>query len=326
MLRLMSNLPIRFALHGGAGDLPPGQQDTREQEAVLRRVAEAAVTRLRAGATAADVVEAAVAALEDCPLFNAGTGAVLNADGVPELDAAIMRGSDRAFGAVTGVSRLRNPVHVARRLLDGLAAGAAPALLAGSGAERYARAQGFLWVDPESLVIAERRSQLADAQARGAVTLDHDQHYEAATGPASGGFGTVGAVARDMAGQLAAATSTGGLTNKHPGRIGDSPVIGAGTFADDRSVAVSCTGTGEAFIRVGFAHFVHARMLGGGISLPEACGKGLDELRHLGGRGGCIAIDRAGEVALPFNSRVMYRAWCDASGEVRVAVGPAAAA
>jgi beta-aspartyl-peptidase (threonine type) len=303
---------IRISIHGGAGNPAAAEPDAPHHDA-LRRIAADAWRALRAGASAVDAVEQAVAALEDCPLFNAGIGAVLNADGVAELDAAIMRGSDRACGAVAAVTRLRNPVRVARAVMES----SPHVLLAGSGAERFAQHCGHALVDPATLVIPERRRQLDAARRAGRMTLDHDAAGDATTG--DGGFGTVGAVARDAHGSLAAATSTGGLVNKWPGRVGDTPIIGAGTFADDRSIAVSCTGPGEAFIRAGFAHMLHARMLHGAGSLQRACEEGLAELSAFGGRGGCIAIGRDGTLALAFNSAAMYRAWSAADGDVHVA-------
>jgi beta-aspartyl-peptidase (threonine type) len=303
--------PIRICIHGGAGHPAAAGPEARHHDA-LHRIAADAWQALRAGAGAVDAVELAVAALEDCPLFNAGSGAVLNADGIAELDAAIMRGSDRACGAVAAVTRLRNPVRVARAVMER----SPHVLLAGGGAERFAQHCGHALVDPATLIVPERRRQLDEARRAGRMTLDHDT----ATAVNNGGFGTVGAVARDAHGSLAAATSTGGLVNKWPGRVGDTPIIGAGTFADDRSIAVSCTGTGEAFIRAGFAHTLHARMLHGAGSLQRACEEGLAELGAFDGRGGCIAIGRDGTLALAFNSAAMYRAWCDADGNVHVAI------
>jgi beta-aspartyl-peptidase (threonine type) len=315
---------IRFALHGGAGELH-ADADTREQRAVLRRVGEQALAALRKGASALEVVEAAVVAMEDCPLFNAGTGATLTADGVPELDAAIMDGSDRRCGALTGVSRLANPVRVARRMLEH----GPHVFMSGAGAERYAESQGFTLIDPQTLIIAERERQLAAAKRTGSILLDHDTKLEGLEGTPppdaastdSAAFGTVGAVARDANGRLAAATSTGGLTNKLPGRIGDSPVPGAGTYADNRSVAISCTGTGESFIRACFGHTVHAQVLYASRPLADACAQTLADLGTLHGRGGCIAIDRDGHVVTPFNSTAMFRAWAGADGRLYVAVG-----
>lgn len=296
---------IRLALHGGAGDPEGSDPEQPEQRAALRRIAEAGQAALLAGACAVDVVEQVVALLEDCPLFNAGIGAVLNRNGDPELDAAIMDGCNRASGAVTGVSRTRSPIRLARAVMDG----GAHVLLMGTGADAAGRELGLPTVEPAYFVTEQRRRQLLKARERGVVVLDHDA-----------GFGTVGAVARDAQGRLAAATSTGGLTNKAPGRVGDTPIIGAGTYADNRSAAVSCTGTGESFMRACFGYQVHARLLYAGQSLAQACAVALEDVQLLGGRGGCIAIDREGNLALPFNAQAMYRAWIEADGSIGVAI------
>jgi beta-aspartyl-peptidase (threonine type) len=306
---------IRLALHGGAGDAAPGA-DNAPHRAALHQIAGESLALLRAGRSAVDVVERAVMRLEECPLFNAGVGAVLNRDGRPELDAAIMDGHDRACGAVACVSRTRSPVALARAVMER----SPHVLFVGEGAEALARELGLPEVTPDYFVTEERFHQLKEAHRRNLIALDHDSALKPSADTDGGGFGTVGAVARDREGHLAAATSTGGLTNKHPGRVGDSPIVGAGTFADDRSAAVSCTGTGECFIRAAFSHNVHARMIYSGWSLAQACAEGLEQVRALNGRGGCIAIDRDGRIELPFNSRVMYRAWVEADGQVRVAV------
>jgi beta-aspartyl-peptidase (threonine type) len=296
---------IRLALHGGAGDLAPGSEAQPQHRAELRRVAEAGRQLLRDGAPALDAVEAMVLLLEECPLFNAGVGAVLNRDGLPELDAAIMNGSDRSCGAVTGVMRSKSPVRLARAVMEK----SPHVLFMGAGADHLNRELGLEEVSPEYFITEERFHQLKEAHRKGVIVLDHDS-----------AFGTVGAVARDAQGNLAAATSTGGLTNKHPGRVGDTPIVGAGTWADNRSAAVSCTGTGECFIRTCFGHNVHARMSYSGWALARACEEGLEEVAQMGGRGGCIAIDHAGNITLPFNSRVMYRAWMGEDGEIQVKV------
>ncbi len=304
---------IRLAIHGGAGDLAADRTDTREQRAELRRIAESGRSLLQRGASSLDAVEHMVVLLEECPLFNAGIGAVLNRDGHPELDAAIMSGVDRACGSVAGIMRAKSPVRLARAVMER----SPHVMFMGAGAEAMNRELGLDEVTPDYFVTEQRFRQLKEAHARGVIVLDHDD----AAAPPDAAFGTVGAVARDDAGHLAAATSTGGLTNKHPGRIGDTPVIGAGTFADDRSAAISCTGTGEAFIRAGFGFEVHARMNYCGWDLARACGEGLDEVARLRGRGGCIAIDHEGEIALPFNAGAMFRAWMGADGNIHVAVG-----
>jgi len=299
---------IRLAIHGGAGDAAGGA-DHAEHRAVLADVAGEMLARLRAGASAVDAVERAVMRLEECPLFNAGIGAVLNRDGQPELDASIMDGATRACGAVAGVARTRSPVQLARAVMEK----SPHVFFMGAGAEALGRELGLPEVTPDYFVTEERFRQLKDAHARNVITLDHDDL-------AGGAFGTVGAVARDKDGHLAAATSTGGLTNKHPGRVGDTPLVGVGTFADDRTVALSCTGTGEAFIRAGFGHHVHGRLAFSGWDLRRACDEALELVRGYHGRGGCIAIDAHGNVALPYTSKVMFRAWAGDDGRMNVAV------
>ena len=308
---------IRLALHGGAGDLAPGHGDQPEHRAALAGVAAEGRQLLRDGASALDAVERMVVLMEECPLFNAGIGAVLNRDGLPELDAAIMNGADRRCGAVTGVMRSKSPVRLARAVMEK----SPHVMFMGAGADNLNRELGLEEVHPEYFITEERFHQLKEARRNGVIALDHESAFGSSPN-GDGAFGTVGAVARDAQGNLAAATSTGGLTNKHPGRIGDTPIVGAGTWADNRSAAVSCTGTGECFIRVCFGHEVHARMSYAGWTLAHACGHGLEEVKALGGRGGCIAIDHHGNIALPFNSRAMYRAWMGADGKVCVAVAP----
>lgn len=305
-----------LVLHGGAGTLTRGAI-TPEQQAryrgALHDILLAGQALLAQGAEALDVVTETVRLLEECPLFNAGRGAVYTADARHELDACVMRGSDLAAGAVAGVTRLRNPVLAARAVL----ASASPVLLISEGAERFAIERGCETVAPEWFDTPERLAQLHSVQAArgGAAALDHDaQNLLAAQAPAPlderAKMGTVGAVALDAQGHLAAATSTGGVTNKLPGRVGDSPLVGAGNYANDRTVAVSCTGMGEAFIRGMAAYDVSALIEYAGLSLAEACRRVVhDKLPPLGGRGGLIAVDAQGRIALPFNTEGMYRGW-----------------
>ncbi|MDE2149576.1 MAG: isoaspartyl peptidase/L-asparaginase [Gammaproteobacteria bacterium] len=301
----------RLLLHGGAGDLPADAGDLAAQRDALAKITSAIAARLRRGSTAVDAVVEAVARLEDCPLFNAGVGAVLNRDGLPQLDAAVMDGISHACGAVAAVSRVRSPVRLAQTIMQR----GDFAFFAGADADALAAELGMECVAPEFFVTPERTAQLVAARRRGAVLLDHDVHHA----PPDAAFGTVGAVARDDRGRLAAATSTGGLTNKPPGRIGDTPVIGAGTWAS-RRVAISCTGTGESFIRAGFARGIDARLQWARLPLAEACEQALAELLHLAGRGGCIAVDAEGHCYAGFNSRSMFRAWLTAGGRIEVAV------
>lgn len=278
----------------------------------LRGIAARAWAELAAGAPALDVVEHAVAEFEDCELFNAGRGSVLNRAGEVELDAAIMDGSSRAAGAVAAVRTVRNPVRLARAVLRA----GEHVMLVGPGAEAFALAAGVEPAGPDWLVLPERREQLARAQAAGRMLLEHEERY---LGPQRKS-GTVGAVARDVAGHLAAATSTGGMTNKHVGRVGDSPVVGAGVFADDATCAVSGTGHGEYFIRGVLAHDVHARIAYAGAELHEAARAALRSVAARGGHGGLIAVGSEGAPVLLFDTPGMYRAWIDPGDNVVVAI------
>ena len=305
-----------IAIHGGAGTITrqasSPEQQTRYRDA-LNGILVAAQTLLEQGAPAVDVVCEAVRLLEECPLFNAGKGAVYTSDERHELDACVMRGSDLAAGAVAGVSNLRNPVLAARSLLEA----GGPVLLIGIGAEQFALARGCEAVPPDWFDTPERLAQLKTAQASKGTgpVLDHDGREMLAARQVAplderNKMGTVGAVALDSHGHLAAATSTGGVTNKLPGRVGDSPLVGAGNYANDATVAVSCTGMGEAFIRGMAAHDVSALMEYAGLSLHNATQRVvMEKLPPLGGRGGLIAVSATGEVALPFNTEGMYRGY-----------------
>ena len=290
-----------LAIHGGAGTLQ--RTLSPEREAEYRHGLAAALNAgqriLEADGTALDAVEAAVSALEDHPLFNAGRGAVLTHDGTVELDAAIMDGATLRAGAVAQLRHVRNPVQLARRLLER----SPHVFLVGDGAERLATEWGFSLLDQGYFITDARRAQLEalqerpDTRAAPAATLDEPP------------FGTVGAVARDRAGHLAAATSTGGLAGKHSGRVGDSPVIGAGTYADDRSCAVSTTGHGEWFLRTVQAYDIAARLHYGGQCLRAAVEDAvLVRLRALGAAGGLIAVGADGQLATCFNTGAMFRA------------------
>lgn len=299
-------MPPVLVIHGGAGTISRATM-TSEKESSFRKSLLAVLATgnaaLEAGAKALDVVVSAVAALEDDPLFNAGHGAVFTSAGTHELDAAVMIGDGSRFGGVTCASRVRNPIFAARAVLER----SAHVLLAGAGADSFAEAQGCVMVDNEYFSTAWRAEQLEAARAAGATALDH--------GGGGSRMGTVGAVALDGGGRLASATSTGGMTNKAIGRVGDSPLCGAGTFASAR-VAVSCTGTGEAFLRLCAGKDLAARVEYGGQRLGDAASAVVSALAGVGGSGGLIAVDAAGEVALPFNTEGMYR------GVARVGRGP----
>lgn len=310
MAELSSPLaPGRYslALHGGAGTISRGSADAEAPYHAALRAALAAGERvLAAGQSALEAVVATVVALEDCPLFNAGHGAVFTADESHELDAGVMDGHQRAAGALAGVTRLRNPILGALEVMrDGRCV-----LMGGAAADRWCAARGLAIVDADYFSTPHRREQLRVTKAlrREAMLLDHSA--EALQADRAARMGTVGAVALDRQGHLAAATSTGGMTNKRSGRIGDTPLVGAGVLADDRSCAISTTGTGEHFVRAGVAHDVHARMVYAGLALPDAAARAIHEsLAALGGIGGLVGADRHGRLAMPFNSTGMYRAW-----------------
>ena len=268
----------------------------------LSDIVETGQRMLEDGRNALDVVTEAVRLLEECPLFNAGIGAVYTRDETHELDACVMDGNTLNAGAVAGVSHLRNPILAARLVMEH----SPHVMMIGEGAENFAIAQGMERVSADIFSTPERYAQLLAARTVGETVLDHS----ASPLDENNKMGTVGAVALDMFGNLAAATSTGGMTNKLPGRVGDSPLVGAGCYANNASVAVSCTGTGEVFIRALAAYDIAALMDYGGLSLSEACERVvMEKLPALGGSGGLIAIDHEGNVALPFNSEGMYRAW-----------------
>jgi beta-aspartyl-peptidase (threonine type) len=290
----------RLVIHGGAGSMRPGKLDP-EQEQCARAGLEAA---LAAGAaildkreSALDAVEAAVRVLEEDPCFNAGRGSVLTASGCIELDAAIMDGRTRAAGAVSGLRTTRAPISLARALLER----GPHVFLSGHGADDFARDHGFEQVENSWFEIPERRRQLDELLAEDG--FDDEIKY-----------GTVGAVAVDLEGHVAVATSTGGLTAKRWGRVGDSPLIGAGTYADDRSAAVSATGSGEYFIRAVAAHQLAERVRLAGQPLQEALDAVLADVASLGGKGGLIAVAPDGEAAWSFTTPAMYRGMADSGG------------
>jgi len=300
-----------IAIHGGAGAITRAAMSAEKEQlylAELERIVSAGQAILAAGGSSLDAVTEAVRLLEECPLFNAGKGAVFTHQGTHELDACIMDGRTLDAGAICGVSHIRNPVMTARKVLEN----SPHVLFTGAGAEDFARANGQEMVEPAYFFTQERYDQLQRAIAADTgVMLDHD----GATLNASGDpidperkFGTVGAVAIDELGNLAAATSTGGMTNKQAGRVGDSPIIGAGCYASNNTVAISSTGTGEVFMRTVAAYDVAALMEYAGLTLAEATHKVVQEkLLPLGGSGGMIAVDKFGNVELPFNSEGMYR-------------------
>jgi L-asparaginase / beta-aspartyl-peptidase len=305
-------MPIfAIAIHGGAGTISRVALSSEREQAYRTALESAARSGHRILAnhgSSLDAVTTAVMALEDDPLFNAGHGAVFSAAGVNELDAAIMDGASLKAGAVACVKRVRNPVLAARAVMEKTP----HVMLAGPGADAFAATQGLAIVDPEYFYTQGRwdalQREIARRGGNGEALSEEDKH------------GTVGAVALDAAGNLAAATSTGGHTHKLPGRVGDTPIIGAGTYADNRACAISATGDGEYFIRLNAGHEIAARMRFFGESLQQAAQVVLREVEHLGGSGGVVAVDRQGHVAMPFNTQGMYRAAIDTNGRLHVAI------
>ncbi len=301
------NAPLTLVVHGGAGTiLRQNLSSAREAayHAALRTALDSGYAVLERGGTSLEAVETAVRFLEDSPLFNAGKGAVFTAEGHHELDAAIMDGATGQAGAVAGLTTVRNPITAARAVMTQ----SPHVLLIGPGAEQFARDQGLEMVAPDYFRTDERYQQWQRARRADSIRLDHSDPQGHLDPPGDRKFGTVGAVALDRYGHLAAATSTGGMTNKRYGRVGDVPLIGAGTYADDATCAVSATGHGEYFIRAVVAHDIAARMAYQGVSLREAADAVvMKKLVEQGGEGGVIAVDRQGHYAMPFNSSGMYR-------------------
>ncbi len=318
-----AELDFAIAVHGGSGTITRTSLAPERESALRAALAEAleAGRRILArGGSSVDAVVAAVKVLEDSPLFNAGRGAVLTADGTVEMDASVMEGAQRRAGAVAGVTAVRNPVEAARAVMDR----SGHVLLAGPGADRFAREQGLATADASWFRTPERVRQLERARARERTPPDHDAPAGGSgkTGAAAGEdkLGTVGAVALDQAGNLAAATSTGGLTNKRPGRVGDSPLVGAGTWAENGVVAVSATGTGEMFIRGATAHDIAARVKYAGLTPKAAAEAALAQVGAIGGRGGVIVLDGRGEVTFAFTTEGMYRGSVRGSGEPEILI------
>lgn len=291
-----------LAIHGGAGTLVKGMM-TPEKEADYKKALQNAVDKgfevLQAKGSAVSAVQVAVMVLEDSPLFNAGKGSVFTAEGTHEMDAAIMDGSTLNAGAVSLVTGIRNPVSLARDVMEK----SGHVFLAGEGALQFAKKMGYKLEDPSYFYDEFRYNQWQEIRNSDSFQLDHSS-------PKDPKFGTVGAVACDAAGNIAAATSTGGMTNKQYGRVGDSPMIGSGTYANNRTCAISCTGSGEFFIRGVIAYDVACLVEYKGMSLEEAASLVVhNRLLKLGGDGGLIAIDSSATITMPFNTEGMYRAY-----------------
>lgn len=305
--------PFSIAIHGGAGTLIKGlmtPQLEAEYKAALDRALEAGYTILEEEGTALDAIEKAVCLLEDSPLFNAGKGSVFTAEGTHEMDAAIMDGSNLKAGAVSLITGIKNPVSLARDVMDK----SYHVFLAGDGAMRFATQLGYEILEPEYFYDEVRFRQWQGIKDSDTFQLDHSVKKD-------GKFGTVGAVACDSFGNVAAATSTGGMTNKKWGRVGDSPMIGCGNYANNTTCAVSCTGSGEYFIRGVVAYDVSCLMEFGNLSLEEAASEVIHKrIKKINGDGGLIAVDANANISMPFNTEGMYRAFKTSAGDKDIGI------
>ncbi len=313
---------VVLVIHGGAGTILK-ENMTPELEAqyiaVLTSSLQAGYDTLQKGASSLDAIETAILIMEDSPLFNAGVGAVFTNEGKNELDAAIMDGKTLAAGAVAGLTTVRNPVLAARAVMEK----SNHVMMIGAGAEKFAREAGLVMVDPSYFYTENRWNGLQRALEKEKMELDHADTTASIRNYYSPDykFGTVGACALDNYGNLAAATSTGGMTNKRYGRVGDVPIIGAGTYANNRTAAISCTGWGEYFIRSVVAHDISAMMEYGKLSLNDAANKVMmEKVPALGGDGGLIGLDAKGNVTMPFNTPGMYRGYITKDGKVVVKI------
>ncbi len=303
---MADNSPIRLVIHGGAGAISRNKLTAEREQAYRHALAQSLIaghTVLAGGGSSMDAVIAAIVVMEDSPLFNAGKGAVFSHAGRNELEASIMDGATRMAGAVAGVTTIRNPIRAAHAVMTK----SAHVMLIGQGAEAFAAEQGLEIVDPSYFYTQHRWDQLQKALAKESILRDHDSDPGTPLPGVDEKHGTVGAVALDRYGNLAAGTSTGGLTNKRYGRVGDSSIIGAGTYADNRSVAVSATGTGEMFIRTAAAFNTAVQVRLQHIPIAEAADNTLAEIAAIGGDGGLIVLDKRGNYAMRFNTSGMYR-------------------
>lgn len=312
---------VILVIHGGAGTILKSKMTPEKELAytsTLRASLQAGYDILKIGGSSERAVEAAIHVMEDSPLFNAGKGAVFTHEGTNELDASIMKGKDGAAGAVAGITTIKNPITAAIAVMDS----SPHVMMMGQGAERFAREQGITQVESSYFYTEERWDALQRIlkEDSKAVELDHSDK-QSVTKPEwkDDKFGTVGCVALDNNGNISAGTSTGGMTNKKFGRIGDSPIIGAGTYANEK-VGISCTGWGEYFIRNVAAYDVAALMQYKSLSAVEASKEVIRKIGEIGGDGGMIVLDRDGNVALPFNTAGMYRGYITESGEIKVEI------
>ncbi|HHN8582204.1 TPA: isoaspartyl peptidase/L-asparaginase family protein [Providencia rettgeri] len=301
--------PIRLVIHGGAGTITKNTITPEQEKAYqdkLNEALKAGYNVLNKGGSSLDAVQASINVMEDSPLFNAGKGAVFTHDGKNEMDASIMDGSNLKAGAVAGVTNIKNPINAAYAVMTK----SPHVMMVSKGAEQFAAEQGIEIVDPSYFRTDFRWEQLQKAKEKEKVVLDHDGKTSALfVDPMlyDYKYGTVGAVALDKQGNLAAGTSTGGMTNKRYGRVGDSPIIGAGNYADNNTVAVSATGSGEMFIRTATAHNIAAQVKYNKATLSDASRNALDDVKAIGGSGGVIVLDKSGNYAMEFNSEGMYR-------------------
>ncbi|TDE17457.1 isoaspartyl peptidase/L-asparaginase family protein [Dyadobacter psychrotolerans] len=326
---------ITLVIHGGAGTITRANM-TADQEKAYRAVLNTALQNgyavLKKGGTSIQAVQAAIMVMEDSPLFNAGKGAVFTNEGKNELDASIMEGKTLKAGAIAGVTTIKNPIRAAIAVMEK----SPHVLMAGKGADLFAKEQGLEIVDPSYFYTEARYKALLKAKEEEKIELDHtdDTKKEIEKSPKTGytkqenliftegkKFGTVGCVALDKFGNLAAGTSTGGMTNKRYGRVGDAPIIGAGTYANNATCAVSATGHGEFFIRSVVAYDISALMEYKGLSVKDAADEVvMKKLVERGGEGGIIALDRNGNIAMPFNSEGMYRGFIKANGTSEILI------
>ncbi len=296
-----------LVIHGGAGvmdrdKMPPAVQ--KEYTGVLNRALVVGDSVLHAGGTCLDAIEKTIIVLENSPLFNAGKGAVLTNDGIAELDASIMEGVSLKAGAIAGVRDVKNPIRVARAIMEK----SEHVMLSGTGASQFAKEKGYEIVDNNYFITEPRLKSLQQLQKKERENTQNDKH------------GTVGCVALDSYGNIAAGTSTGGMMNKRYGRIGDSPIIGAGTYANNTTGALSCTGHGEYYIRLGFARDISALMEYKNMNITQACQEEIKKLTQLGGTGGVIGIDKNGNIAMEFNTSGMFRGYIKSDGKKEVAI------
>ncbi|MBG2915983.1 isoaspartyl peptidase/L-asparaginase [Proteus terrae subsp. cibarius] len=317
-----SDSPIRLVIHGGAGTITKDTitpEQEKEYKEKLTEALNAGYAVLNSGGTSIEAVQKSINVMEDSPLFNAGKGAVFTHDGRNELDASIMDGKTRKAGAVAGVTTIKNPINAAIAVMEK----SPHVMMVSNGADLFAKEQGLTIVDPSYFKTEHRWQQLQKAIEKEQVVLDHDGKTAALfVDPMMYDYkyGTVGAVALDQHGNLAAGTSTGGMTNKRYGRVGDSPIIGAGNYADNETVAVSATGSGEMFIRTLTAFNIAAQVKYKNLPLEEAAQNALDEVKAINGSGGVIVLDKTGNYTMSFNSEGMYRGTIGNDGKPVVAI------